>query len=110
LRLTFQVKASECEQGRTAGASEIAKMADADEASRQDVLAKATQELGRGERHDALLVAVGIVFPSKADVVTIEAKETLVADGHAMSVTAKVTKHTFGLPKSGLGIDDPVLA
>jgi hypothetical protein len=108
--LAFQVKASECEQSRTVGTGKIAEVADADESSGQYVLAKAAQKLGCGESHDALLIAVGIVFPSKAHVVTIEAKQTLVADGDAMSVTAKVAKHAFGLPKSRLGIDDPVFA
>ena len=73
-------------------------------------VAKAAQKLGCGESHDALLIAVGIVFPSKAHGVTIEAKQTLVADGYAVSVTAKVAKHAIGLPESGLGIDDPVLS
>ena len=104
------MKASECEQGRTVGTGEIAEVADADEASGQDMLAKAAQELGCGESHDALLVAVGIVSPSEGHIVTIEAKQTLVADGHTVGVTAKVTKHSFGLPKSGFGIDDPVLS
>ncbi len=108
--MAFQVKASECEQSRTVRTGKVAEVPDADEASRQDMLAKATQELGCGESHDALLVAVGIVSPSEGHVVTIEAEQTLVADGHAVGVTAKVTKHTFGLPKSGLGVDDPVLA
>jgi hypothetical protein len=108
--LAFQVKASECEQSGTVGTGKIAKMPDTYEASGEEVLAKAAQKLGCGECHDALLVAVGIVFPAKGHVVTIEAKETLVADGHAMSVTAEVTKDTFGLAKSGLGINDPVLA
>ena len=51
------------------------EVADADESSGQYVLAKAAQKLGCGESHDALLIAVGIVFPSKAHVVTIEAKQ-----------------------------------
>jgi hypothetical protein len=110
LRLAFQVKASAGEQDRTVGTGEITEVADADEAPGQDVLAKAAQELDSGERHDALLIAVGIVPPPKAHVVTIEAKQALIADGHAMSVTAEVAKHAFGLPKSGLGINDPVLA
>jgi hypothetical protein len=104
------VQASECEQGRAVGTGKIAEVPYADEASRQDMLAKAVHELGCGESHDALLVAVGVVSPSEGHVVTIEAKQTLVADGHAMGVTAKVAKHALGLPKSGLGIDDPVLA
>jgi hypothetical protein len=52
---------------------------------------------------------VGIVSPPEGHVVTIEAEQTLVADRHAVSVTAKITKDPFGLPKGGLGIDDPVL-
>ena len=56
-----------------------------------------------------MLVAVGIVSPSEGHAMTIEAEQTLVADGHAVCVTAKVTKHALGLSKSGLGIDDPVL-
>jgi len=92
------------------GTGEIAEVADADEASGQDMLAKAAQKLGCSESHDALLVAVGIVSPSEGHVMTIEAEQTLVADGDAVCVTAKVAKHALGLPKSGLGIDDPVLA
>jgi hypothetical protein len=110
LRLTFQVKASAGEQDRTVGTGEITEVADADKASGQDVLAKAAQELGSGERHDALLVAVGIVSPPKAHVVPIEAKQTLVTDGNAMGVAAKVAKHTFGSSKSRLCINNPVLA
>jgi hypothetical protein len=110
LRPAFQAQASECEQSPTVSTGEIAEVADADEASGQDMLAKAAQELCCGESHDALLVAMSIVSPSECHVMTIEAEQTLVADGHAMGVTAKVAKHAFGLPKSGLGIDDPVLA
>ena len=54
---------------------EIAEVADADKAPGQHMLAKAAQELGPGESHDALLIAVSIVFPSKAHGVTIEAEQ-----------------------------------
>jgi hypothetical protein len=40
---------------------------------------------------------------------TIEDKQTLVADGHAMGVATKVPKKAIRLPKSGRGIDEPVL-
>ena len=105
-----ELKASESEQSSTVSVGEIAKVADTDEATGKHVLTKAAQELGSGESHDALFISMSIVFPSEGHVVPIEAKQTLVADGHPMGVTAKVTKHTFGLAKSGLGIDDPVLA
>ena len=107
--MAFQVKASECEQGRTVGTGEIAEVADADEASGQDVLAKAAQELGCGESHDALLVAVGIVSPSKGHVVTIEADQALIADGYAVSVAAKIAQDVSRPAESGLGIDHPVM-
>jgi hypothetical protein len=109
LALAVELKASECEQGRSVGTGEIAKVANADETSGQDMLAKAAQELGSGESHDPLLIAVSIVFPSESDVMTIEAKQTVVADGHAMCVTTKVAKYAIRLPKSRLGIDYPVL-
>jgi hypothetical protein len=73
------LKASECEQGLTVGTGEIAEVAYADETSGQHMLAKAAQELGSGESHDALLIAVGIVFPSEGHAMTIEAKQTLIA-------------------------------
>ena len=73
------------------------------------MLAKATQELGSDESHDALLIAVCIVSPSEGHAMTIEAKQTLIADGHAMGIATKVAQDTIRFPKSGLGIDDPVL-
>ena len=74
-------------------AGEIAEVADADEASGQHMLAEAAQELGSGESHDALLIAVSIVFPSKAHAVTIEAEQALIADGDAVSVAAEIAQH-----------------
>jgi hypothetical protein len=109
LALAVELKASECEQGRSVGTGEISEVAYADETSGQDMLAKAAQELGCGESHDPLLIAVSIVFPSESDLMTIEAKQTVVADGHAMCVTTKVAKYPIRLPKSRLGIDYPIL-
>jgi hypothetical protein len=54
------------EQSGSVSTGEIAEVADTDKARRQDMLAKAAQELGSGKSHDALLTAVSIVFPSKA--------------------------------------------
>ena len=83
-RLAGELKASECEQSGSVGTGEIAEVADADKAPGQHMLAKATQELSSGESHDALLIAVSIVFPSKAHGVTIEAEQALIADGDAV--------------------------
>ena len=88
---------------------EIAEVADADKAPGQHMLAKAAQELGSGKSHDALLIAVSIVFPSKSDAVTIEAEQALIADGDAVSVPAKIAQHVRRSAKSGLGVDHPIM-
>ena len=101
--------ASEFEQRDTAGVGEIAEVADADEASGQHMLAEAAQELACGERHDALLVAMCVVFPSEAHAVTIEAEQTLVADGDAMGIAAEIAQYANGISKSRLRINHPVV-
>ena len=85
-----ELKTSECEQSGSVSTGEVAEVADADKAPGQHMLAKAAQELGRGESHDALFITVSIVFPSKAHAVTIEAEQALIADGEAVSVAAKI--------------------
>ena len=104
-----ELKASEREQSGSVSTGEIAEVADADKAPGQHMLAKAAQELGSGESHDALLIAMSIVSPSEGHVMTIEAEQALIADGHAMGVAAEIAQHATGFTKSGLGIDDPVL-
>ena len=90
-------------------AGKIAEVADADEASGQHMLAEAAQELCRGERHDALLVAMRVVFPSEAYAVTVEAEQALVADGDAVGIAAEVPQHANRIPEGRLGIDHPVV-
>ena len=104
-----ELKASECEQSGSVSTGEIAEVADADKAPGQHMLAKAAQKLGSGESHDALLIAVSIVFPSKADAVTIEAEQALIADGDAVCIAAKIAQDVSRSAKSGLGIDHPIM-
>ena len=91
------------------GTGEIAEVADADKTSGKHMLAKAAQELGTGESHDALLIAVSIVFPSKAHAVTIEAEQALIADGDPVGIAAKIAQDVSRSAKSGLGIDHPIM-
>ena len=69
------------------------------------MLAEAAQELDPGERHDALLVAVRVVFPSEAYRTTVDAEQTLVADGDAVCIAAEIPQHTSGFTEGGRGID-----
>ena len=101
--------ASERDESSPPCVGEIAEVADAKETSGQHMLAEAAQEVACGERHDALLVAMCIVFPSEPNLVTIEAEQALIADGYAVSVAAKIAQHVSRSAKSGLGIDHPIL-
>ena len=107
--MACELKASECEASGTVGTGEIAEVADADKASGQHMLAKAAQELDSGERHDALFIAMSVVFPSERHAVPIEAEQALIADGHAVGIAAEIAQHVSGSTKSGLGIDHPVM-
>ncbi len=104
-----EMKASEREPSGSVSTGEIAEVANTDEATGEHMLAKAAQELGSTESHDALFIAVGVVFPSEAHVVTIEAEQALIADGHAMSIPAEVAQHVARPTESGLGINHPVM-
>jgi hypothetical protein len=61
------------------------------------------------EGHDALLAAVGIIAPAEADAMTVEGGDAVVADGHAVGVTAEVAQDMIWTAKGRLGIDVPVL-
>ena len=67
---------------------EEAEVADADEATRQQVQQEATQELVHRKAHDSLPVAVGGVSPAEADVVVGESDQPAVGDADAMRVGA----------------------
>jgi hypothetical protein len=108
-RLPGELKASECEQSGSVSTGEIAEVSDTDETTGENMLAKAAQELGSSESHDALFIAVGVVFPSEAHVVTIEAKQALIADGHAVGISAEIAQHVARSTKRRLGIDHPLM-
>jgi len=81
----------------------------ANEAPGQYMLAEAAQELACGERHDALLVAMRVVFPSEAYAVTVEAEQALVADRDAVGIAAEIPQHVHRITEGRLGIDYPVV-
>jgi len=57
-----------------------------------------------------LFVAVGVVPPAKSNLTALEAKQTMVGDGHAMGVTGhQVVEDILGTAKRWLSVDDPVL-
>ena len=90
------------------GVREKARLPNADEAARQDVLDEAAEKLHRGERHRAPLVAVGVVLPLKRDAVAIEGEQPMIADRHAMGIAPEVAQDGGRATEGRLGVDDPV--
>lgn len=83
-------------------------MPDADEGAWQYMLSEASQEVGCGESHDALLIAVRIISPPERDPVTVESQQAMIADGNAVGIAAKVAKHLRWSAERRLGVNDPV--
>jgi hypothetical protein len=90
----------------TAAIGEEAERTDADKAARQNVEQEAAEELLRTERHDSLLISVGIILPAESNLVMLESQEAVVGDGHAMGVTGEIAEHMMRTTERWLGVDD----
>jgi hypothetical protein len=81
---------------------EEAEVADANQASGQDVDEKAPQELICGDRHDLLLAATGVILPAEGDATVVVVHQTMVGDGDAVSIASEVMRTCSAPPKGGL--------
>ena len=72
------------------------------------MLHEAAQEFFAGERHGALFVVVGVVFPAEEHLGWVDRENSVVGNGHAVRVTGQIVQHVFGPAEWWLGIDDPV--
>ena len=94
--------------GRATGVREEARLPDAHEAARQDVLDEAAQKLHRRQRHRPPLVAMGVVLPMKRHVLTVEDEQSVIADRHAMGVAPEIAQDGGRTTEGRLGIHHPV--
>ncbi len=65
------------------------------------------QKLIGGNGHLPLFVAVGIVLPTKGDLVAIEVSETVIADCHSMHIAGQILQYVFRSTERRLCIHDP---
>jgi hypothetical protein len=98
-------KRNEC---ATAAAGQETEVPDTDEAARQHMQQKATEEFIDRQSQESLLVSMSGVSPAKGDLVIQEGNETAIGDGNAMSVGAEVTKHLLGSAERRFAVDHPV--
>lgn len=104
-----QQRACQGEQLPAEAVRQQAIATDAHESLGQHVQEEAAQELHGIEGHDPLLSSVGIITPSEADVLAVEGCDAVVADGHAVGVSAEVAQDMFRSAEGRLGIDEPSL-
>jgi hypothetical protein len=83
-------------------------VADANQATGQDVKEKAAQELMSGNSHDLLLAAMGVISPTEGDAVVFKSHDPVVGDGDAVGVAGQAVEHMFGSAEGRLGVNDPV--
>jgi len=69
---------------------------------------EAAEELFQRQSHQALLVLVRRVAPTKSDLSIFECDQSVIGNGHAMRVAAQITERVFGSAERTLGIDHPV--
>src|SRR5437667_12774118 len=86
---------------------EIAVVADAMEAVRQNVEQEAADELVGAKGHHLLLVVVAIILPAEADLALRKTDQAAVGDGDAMGIAAEIIEHLLGSAERSLGVDDP---
>ena len=82
-------------------------MADSLEAVRPYMQQKTANELICRQCHDLLLVVVPIALVEKFHVATFDIEDSIIGDGHAMSVAVHVFENLFWAGKWRLGADDP---
>ena len=88
---------------------EEAIVADAVEATRQDVDQETADELAGGECHDLLTITTfgAIVLPSEGDTGVVAGDQPAVGDGDAVGIAGQIGQHGLWPAERTLGIDDP---
>ena len=84
-------------------------MANANQTFGQYVDQESPQKLLRGNGHDLLLAAVGIILPSERHSIILKCDESMVGDRDSMGIAREIMQNMFGPTEGWLGVDDPVL-
>jgi hypothetical protein len=61
------------------------------------------------ERHGLLAVIVGIVPPQERNIAIPIGKDTVIADGDPVSISAEILKHSLWATEGRFAVDDPLL-
>ena len=89
---------------------EKAIVTNAVEAVGQDVQQEPSDELVRGEAHDAAAAAAAIILVGERHVIVVDGDDPRIGDCGAMRVTGEIGQHALGSTERRLGIDDEGLS
>jgi hypothetical protein len=98
--------ATEAEVSLSVAISEEAVVTDMDEVVGPGVEEEAAEEFFCLEGHGALAV-MGVVLVAEGDLAVFEGQQSVVGDGHAVSVAGEVFEYAEGVGEGGFGVDDP---
>lgn len=101
---------AEWKQLRSLPVGEKAEVANAHKPWRQQVKQEASEELIRGECHDAFAVPVRGITAAEADVSVMESHQPAIGNRHTMGVSVQITQHVLGSTERWFGVDNPVLS
>jgi len=70
---------------------------------------ESSDELLGLQRHDLLFVPSGVIPPSEGNRTVLESKDTVIADGDSVGISAQILKDPLGTVEGRFAIDDPFL-
>jgi len=68
-----------------------------------------SDELVSLERHGLLMIVVSIISPEERDIAALDIKDSVIADGDPVGISAEVLKDPRSAIKGRFAIDDPLL-
>jgi hypothetical protein len=86
-----------------------AKVADLDQAGRQDVEEEAPDEFDGVQRHEFSLVAMSGVTPAKRDPIILHGNQAPVGNGNPVGIAGQIFEDLLGSTEGRLGMDYPLL-
>jgi hypothetical protein len=85
------------------------EVANADEATGQDMKQETAEKLIGAKRREAFLVAVSGVSEAECDLFSVEEDQPVIRNGNAMGISTQVTERLIGPAERWLAVDHPTV-
>ena len=106
--LDFEQRANAGEALASIAFGEKAVVPDAVEAVGQDVQQEPSDELVRGEAHEAAAAAAAIIFVGERHMIVVDGDDPRIGDRGSMRVAGEIGEHALGSAERRLGVYDKV--